>query len=253
MKYICCLDCKQEISKNNIEKHMDSKGCERNKRKGIKYTGKLTSCRYCSLSFERLNTSERANHSRWCTENPRSAIDKALLSENVTSGNYAVKDIVAWKQSISDNHKKGVYKGSGAKSLATKIKNGNLYPTDETRAKQRIAAQNATHQRKCKSTHSFTDKNGRTFRFDSKWEDALAIRLDELDIVWNRPEPIKYKAKDGIMRNYFADFYIPHLDLYLDPKNEWVQEQQKDKIEELHKNIKLIILGSLEECKRFNI
>jgi len=92
----------------------------------------------------------------------------------------------------------------------------------------------------------------RLFKFDSSWEDAMAIRLDELNINWDRPKAIQYEL-DGKLRNYFPDFYLPDYDLYLDPKNPYCYEQQKAKLEIVSKMINLKIITSLIECKQFNI
>lgn len=82
---------------------------------------------------------------------------------------------------------------------------------------------------------------------------ALAKRLDELNIVWERPGPIFYIAKDGSNRRYFPDFYLPKFDLYLDPKNPFAIKAQKDKLDQLTKQIKnLIIIKDLHECEIFN-
>lgn len=87
---------------------------------------------------------------------------------------------------------------------------------------------------------------------DSSWELELAKRLDYLGIEWIRPEPIEWIDNSGKRRNYFPDFYLPKLDLYLDPKNPAAFNAQKEKIECLQKQIKnLKFLRTLEECKSF--
>ena len=53
--------------------------------------------------------------------------------------------------------------------------------------------------------------------------------------------------KAGKKRNYFADFYLPAQNLYLDPKNVWVQKEQKEKIDYLNQNYKNLIIGTLDE------
>lgn len=114
----------------------------------------------------------------------------------------------------------------------------------------RSAASKATHQRLTRKAHDFTDKRGRTFKFDSSWEDAVARRLDELDINWNRPPFVPY-VLDGKSRKYFPDFYLPDHDIYLDPKNPYHCVAQKPKLEVVSKLIKLVILKSLKECKEY--
>lgn len=218
----------------------------------IDVEGFMNKCKHCEISFDDFNGSQKANHSRWCKLNPK-------RSEYGMKGDKNPRfNKPSWNNGLSKENDIRL-KEHGDK-LKEKYKNGELIQynkgkkkTDEEKEVDRQSALKSKHRRICKSSHKFIDKHNREFTFDSSWEDALAIRLDELDIIWDRPEPIQYNSKDGRLRNYFADFYIPHLDVYLDPKNEWVQKQQKDKIEELHKIIKLVILGSLDECKNFNI
>lgn len=89
---------------------------------------------------------------------------------------------------------------------------------------------------------------------DSSWELALAKRLDFLNIEWIRPDPIKWKDDEGIIHNYFPDFYLPKYDLYLDPKNPAAYNSQKEKIDCLKKQLtNLIILVTLDECKTYGL
>lgn len=64
---------------------------------------------------------------------------------------------------------------------------------------------------------------------DSSWEQTLAINLDAANIPWIRPSPIKYDRANKFHR-YFPDFYIPSLDLYVDPKNPWRLKEDIDKL-----------------------
>ena len=87
---------------------------------------------------------------------------------------------------------------------------------------------------------------------DSSWEEALAMRLDELDINWLRPDPMKWVDADGLDHNYFPDFYLPDFDIYLDPKNPQAFRVQKHKIDCLQEQIpNLVFLTSLADCKNY--
>jgi len=125
--------------------------------------------------------------------------------------------------------------------------------TAETKQKISERALKSNHQRKCKMSHNYTDKKGRTFIFDSSWEDALADRLDELELKWERPGPILYQDRAGKNRKYYPDFYLPDHDLYLDPKNSYAEKQQNEKLMIISKIINLSILRSLEECVHFDL
>ncbi len=125
--------------------------------------------------------------------------------------------------------------------------------TQQTKELLREKALKSNHRRLLKSTVKYLTKKGEIILLDSSWEVALAKRLDELDIEWNRPEPIKWIDKLGRKRNYFPDFYLPKYNLYLDPKNPAAVKQQHEKIQWLLSNVNnLIIFYTLEEVKKFS-
>ncbi|MEN8216897.1 MAG: hypothetical protein ABFS56_11110 [Pseudomonadota bacterium] len=79
---------------------------------------------------------------------------------------------------------------------------------------------------------------------DSVYELQVAQELDNYDISWVRPKPLKYKDQQGVVRHYFPDFYLPEYDVYLDPKNQFLIEHDSEKIylAECFNNVKIIIL-----------
>ena len=202
---------------------------------------KLTNCKYCNLSFDDLNASERANHSRWCDLNPK----RKEYANSLKTRNYAISDENRIKRNkkISEAHKRGAYSHVD-NSLNFKGKKHS----DETLEKMRSAALKSKHRRLKRNTILY---NG--ILLDSTWELVLAKRLDELSINWIRPEPIPWTDKQGRIHNYFPDFYLPEHDLFIDPKNKFAANVQKDKIKILLSSYKnIIFLYSLEECKNFS-
>lgn len=154
---------------------------------------------------------------------------------------------------MKDLHMSGHYDATYEK-LNKINKNRNYHHNEESRRKISEAARKSNHQRVCKKSHVFIDKRMRTFTFDSSWEDALAIRLDELDILWDRPQPIIYQLpSETKYRKYYPDFYLPEYNLYLDPKNDYCVRVQAQKLDVVSKQINLIIIQSLDECKQFKI
>lgn len=80
--------------------------------------------------------------------------------------------------------------------------------------------------------------------FDSKWEVEVAKSLDENNIEWIRP-------RDGFIwtdkgNKYYPDFYLPKYGVYLDPKNDYLQQKDAEKICEAceRNNIRVVILNS---------
>ena len=234
---VCCIECKQEINYRRINVHYQSKSCLK--------ASIGDNCPYCDQYFQK---SEKANHVRWCEKNPkREYYNKRSL--------VAVKAMNEARQKLgySNQFTKAKLNDLPIPAGYWKDKKGTFAGkthTQETKDKIRDKALNNDYQRVCKSSHEYIDKRGRRFTFDSSWEDAMADRLDFLDINWIRPEPIKYQI-DGNIRRYYADFYLPEYDLYLDPKNEYCRKQQKRKLDIVSKMINLIIIESIEDCKNW--
>lgn len=211
---------------------------------------KLSCCKHCQISFEQLNASERANHSRWCVDNP-------LRSDYVKKNNGAQlktpESVKKRTQGIKKAHADGKYNGAAKKGVDTRKKNGTLNHTLESIEVIRQKALASPHRRLVRSVREYVKKDGSIVKLDSAWEEELAKRLDDTGVEWTRPPAIKWIDKHGIQRNYFPDFYLPDYDVFLDPKNPYAIKAQIDKIECLTEQVKnLIILKSLDECKNFS-
>lgn len=76
--------------------------------------------------------------------------------------------------------------------------------------------------------------------FDSGYEVKVAKWLDQNNVKWERGMVIYWKDKNEKQHRYFPDFYLPSYNVYLDPKNKFCIEQQKEKIEIIEKQINLI-------------
>lgn len=77
--------------------------------------------------------------------------------------------------------------------------------------------------------------------FDSGFEVKVAMFLDKHNIKWSKcTDAIQWVDKNGKVRRYFPDFYLADLDLYLDPKNKFCIEQQKEKLDIVKHQINLI-------------
>ena len=79
--------------------------------------------------------------------------------------------------------------------------------------------------------------------FDSSWEVRVAKSLDENKIKWERPRNGFIWNDEG--NKYYPDFYLIDHDVYLDPKNAYLQKIDKQKIEaaSIRNNIKVIVLN----------
>lgn len=204
-------------------------------------------CKHCKKKFNGFNTSQKANHSRWCDENPKRqeyVQNLTLARKSITSESRAKVNL-----GIKQAHANGKYKNAPAKTYVTKLKRGNLGHTEETKQLLREKALASPHRRLRKGIVEY-----KGIMMDSSWEVALAKRLDELGICWIRPEPVSWIDKEGISHNYFPDFYLPEHDLFLDPKNPQAVRVQKEKLDILltqYQNIRII--KSLDECTTFSL
>lgn len=88
---------------------------------------------------------------------------------------------------------------------------------------------------------------------DSSWEVDLAEWLDSRGIKWIRSRSIKFfwKRKNGKLATYYPDFYIPSLNLYLDPKNPYLMKKDAYKISEVERlhNVQVLV-GSIEDIQK---
>jgi len=211
----------------------------------------MMKCKWCLINFD-LNDKPKgwaAAHTRWCDHNPKKQeyIDK-LKSANRTHLMCESKKI------------------SGKTNQFTKAKVNGFTLTSKLKGRKNIALKGKKHsiqsklnmsKGSLKSTHRRLRRGIIQYKgitLDSSWELELAKRLDDLNIKWNRPDPLKWKDSNGLEHNYFPDFYLIDYNLYLDPKNPGAYKVQKSKIDILlntYNNI--LILKTLEECKGFKI
>lgn len=83
------------------------------------------------------------------------------------------------------------------------------------------------------------DSYGNPTVLQSSYELKCCEILNSLEIKWVRPSALKYDGK-----NYFADFYLPEHDVWLDPKNNYKAKQDAEKIRKVieQNNIKLYVI-----------
>lgn len=242
MKSTKCDKCGTEITNPNYKKHYNS--CDGTYIRWVK----STECKWCNVPF--TDDVNIPNHIRWCEQNPKSIIYKKELSNRSIHNNFVMTDEARSRQ--ADGVRLAHIAGKYDEANRSKIGKPGIRHTTESKEKLRQKALASPHRRLVKSCRNYTKKDGTVVKLDSSWEEALAIRLDELDVNWSRPSPIKWVDRQGLHHNYFPDFYLSDTDVFLDPKNPQALKVQKDKIECLTEQIKnLIIITSLEDCRTF--
>jgi hypothetical protein len=210
----------------------------------------MKQCKWCKSFFE---TSDKpngwmANHSRWCNQNPKKQdyLDSLKQRDNTELMNAARK-----KSGNSNQFTKAKMSGKKIKHSMLGKPHPNPFKHHTIQSKKKIqeSALKSNHRRLRKGMVEY-----KGIMLDSSWELALAKRLDELQVKWIRPEPLKWVDTDGNEHNYFPDFYLQEYDLYLDPKNPAAYQNQKEKIiilKKTYKNLKFLL--TLNECKKFTI
>lgn len=203
-------------------------------------------CKHCGKSFD---TSDKpngwmANHSRWCDSNPKRKMYVDRLENARVAKTEEGRKLAAEK--VREHHKNGTYDEAYKFNRENPPFKGREH-SKASKEKIRDAALASKHRRLKKGVINY-----KGVTLDSSWELALAQRLDELNIKWERPSPLQWVDIEGLTHNYFPDFYLPDYDLYLDPKNPHafrVQKKKVDIISETYPNV--VWIKSLEECQQY--
>lgn len=206
----------------------------------------MSVCKHCKEEFINPAKGFMASHTRWCIENPKREEYILATADRILEMNAARK-----KSGITNHFSKAKLEGKEIPSNWRKGTTGTpgTPHTEETKKILREKALASPHRRLRRKMIEY-----KGVMLDSTWELALAVRLDELDIDWIRPDPIPWTDDNGIVHNYFGDFFLPKYNLILDPKNPQAIRVQSKKLKcllEQYGNI--IILDSIEKCKQFRV
>ena len=119
---------------------------------------------------------------------------------------------------------------------------------NELQSRNKLANPSPTCGRRHSNKYKLKNIDGCEYTLDSSYELEFAQKLNENRILWIRPKPVQYLAEDHKIRRYFPDFYVPIWDLYFDPKNDYLIEKDKDKIDRVmvYNDIKVIILSKID-------
>lgn len=208
----------------------------------------MWTCKHCNLLFDFSKTAEKANHSRWCISNPKNIFYREQIANHAK-----ILSMTNIGRIRTEETKERISKSRIGKYVGDKNPFYGKTHTEDSRDKISKAGLRSKHRRLVRSIRKYIRKDGTEILLDSSWEEALAQRLDELDIKWIRPtNPIDWTDKANKKRHYFPDFYLEEYNIYLDPKNTAVMSAQKEKVEWLLLNRKdIYFLKTLEECKNY--
>ncbi len=183
-------------------------------------------CRYCSKECTKRS---HKNHELRCPKNLSRVYKNGMTGKKGSNQYIKAKELGIDKPSYDTSK----WNRGGAAAWTTEQRSANAKKHGFGGYRE-----NAGHSKKFRVTDSF----GKETTLQSSYELRCSEVLDSLNIKWIRPKALKYDGK-----NYFADFYLPDYDLWLDPKNAYKAKQDKLKIKKVieQNNVRLFVL--LEE------
>jgi hypothetical protein len=184
-------------------------------------------CQHCGKECK--NSNSHTNHERTCPKNPNRVYKNGMLGKK-GSNQFAFAE----KHGLT----KPVHSAKG--------RPGRLLTNEQKERLSVIAKERGLggYQPLAGRSKKFyvLDSFGKKVCLQSSFELRCSELLNELKIKWIRPTALKYDNK-----NYFADFYLPEFNLYLDPKNNYKAKLDQTKIDKVKEqnNVKIVVL--LEE------
>lgn len=202
-------------------------------------------CQHCGNKFDIAIHPKgwMANHSRWCDSNPK-------RNQYNNTAALAAMATAREKSGHTNQYTKAKVVGSDIPVSPNKGQPGKFAGRKHFDYTKKIIQQKALSSKHRRLRRKMVEYKG--IMLDSTWELELAKRLDYIEVKWIRPSPIEWIDQKGMCHNYFPDFFLPEFDLYLDPKNKYAQDVQKEKIAIITKQLtNLVILSSMKEIKEF--
>lgn len=201
----------------------------------------MSICKFCNKECK--NDNSHRNHERLCPLNPNRKYTSYTLSANGhvawNKGKTAKTDerVAKNAEKIRQTKKNMPATGCGAWTSEQRSENAKKHKTGGYR-------ENAGRSKKFRVLDSY----GKETVLQSTYELKCSEILNELSIRWLRPKALKYNE-----RNYFADFYLPDFDIWLDPKNDYKAKQDQEKIKKVieQNNVKLYVLLKENLTKEF--
>jgi hypothetical protein len=152
-----------------------------------------------------------------------------------------------WKKSSCKINSYKKCKGCGDVFIRANKKGNIDHKTCSQECAVDAQVRNRTYQNGSRKPSYYFNKNTeKEVLLESSWEVKTAKFLDKNKIFWVRPDPINWKDSSGDEHRYYPDFYLKKYDVYLDPKNPYCMDRDKEKINKISKKVDLIV-GDLEK------
>ena len=189
----------------------------------------MSNCVFCN---KETTTRSHKNHERCCPSNPNRNYKNGMTGKQ------------SWNKGLTKDTDDRIKNASIKLSETLKNLEGHGFCSKEyfespnhklNSSKGGGYRENAGRSKKFKVIDSY----GKETTLQSSYELKCSEILNELDIKWLRPKALKYDN-----RNYFADFYLPDFDIWLDPKNDYKASLDAEKIKSVieQNNVKLFVV-----------
>jgi hypothetical protein len=234
-----CEICSREISLSNISKHKRYHDKNPNKiliKEEWKDEDGNYNCPYCNKKYKKLG------------------IGIHIFRKHTEQGKkiQRKKTGTSWNKGLTKETDERVKRNGEQISKSISGENNHSYGkklSDERKQHlSKIAKQRGIGGKTYKKIYKYKMICGKEIYMDSSYEIKVAEELDKNNIRWERPISMKWTDKNNKEHNYFADFYLIDYNVYLDPKNDFLIEKDKEKIE-LVKNqndISIFVLNKKE-------
>lgn len=181
-------------------------------------------CKFCSKECHNLNSLR--NHERLCRLNTERKPTWLELNP-AKNGKGWNKGLTKKTDSRVEAYGKKIKEGI---SLGKIPKPGGAIQTQEgLRRLSDFAKKNNLGGHNSKKQMQFTKKDGTVVYLQSSYEIKFAQLLEELNLTWTRPLPIKWVDSSGISHRYYPDFEVHGI--LVDTKNDFLIKKDKEKIE----------------------
>lgn len=235
---------------------------ESNRKKNTKYKRVMKECPSCNIEFE-----AREGHPKEKETCSHSCSNK-IRTHNQNTKNKISKSLELYYEN-NKMTKTQRYSGGGGGGSRCKINSyKECHGCGETfiRANQKGNIDRKTCSDKCKidaqvknrtyqngsrnPSYYFNSNTQEEVLLESSWEVRTAVLLDKMNIFWTRPESIQWVDKNNKSHRYYPDFYLKDYDIYLDPKNPYCMDRDKEKINKISEKVELIV-GDIDKILSF--
>jgi len=225
-----CEKCGKEISL--IAKTRHDRSCDGSYKnyKTLHYNVKI--CPFCNKEYS--TASGCGSHISQCELNPDRIFRKTNYSWNKGKTKHTDNRLLLSSEKMSSKYKNNELLPMG---YCSKSYHGSEQHRKNS-SKGGGYRENAGRSKKFRVNDSF----GNGVVLQSSYELRCSEILNGLNIDWIRPKYLKW---DDGSRKYFADFYLPKYDIYLDPKNNYKSKLDEEKINSVIKenSVKVYIIS----------